>query len=58
MRSKSKKLVLIGKWYGIFYLEKIMALLDIKVKDIPSKAGTKEKILVRYGVPPYASPTG
>jgi len=58
MRSKNKKLVLIGKWYGIFYIEKIMALLYIKVKDIPSKAGTKEKILIRYGLPPYPSPTG
>lgn len=41
MRSKSKGLVFIGERYGIFYLAEIMVLLDVKVKDIPSKAGIK-----------------
>jgi hypothetical protein len=52
MASQDKGLVFIGERYGIFYLAELMVLLDVKVKDIPLKAGTQEEILARYGLPP------
>lgn len=50
MRAKDKCLVFIGNYYGIFWMAEIMVLLGVKVKDIPSKAGTRQKILAMYGL--------
>ena len=52
MAAKDKGLVFFGDHYGIFWLAEIMVFLGVKVKDIPSKAGTKQEILIRYGLKP------
>ena len=52
MKSKDKGLVFTGDYYGIFWLAEIMVLLDVKVRDMPPKAGAPKEILARYGIKP------
>ncbi len=52
MKNKNKGLAFVGDRYGIFWLAEIMVLLGVKVRDIPSKAGTKKEILSKYGLSP------
>jgi len=52
MRAKDKCLVFTGNNYGIFWMAEVMVLLGVKIKDIPSRAGSRKKILARYGLGP------
>jgi len=50
MESKDKSLVFARDCYGIFWMAEIMVLLGVKVRDIPSQAGTPKKILAKYDI--------
>ena len=50
--NRDKVIIFVGDAYGIFYLAELAILTGMRLHRLPSHLGSRQDILLRYGISP------